>query len=87
MHAYRGIFGSHVADVFRRLRRICRFYGVTPQFLLASATIANPAELAARLVEAPVTVVGPELNGAPQGERHILLYNPPLLDPWASAQQ
>ena len=80
MHAYRGVFGSHVADVFRRLRRICRFYGATPQFLLASATIANPAELAVRLVEAPVTVVGPELNGAPQGERHILLYNPPLLD-------
>jgi DEAD/DEAH box helicase domain-containing protein len=81
MHVYRGIFGSHVADVLRRLRRICQFYGSNPQFLLASATIANPAELAGRLTEAPVTVIGPEQNGAPQGERHILLYNPPLLDP------
>ena len=59
MHVYRGVFGSHVANVLRRLRRICRFYGGDPQFILASATIANPAELAERLVEAPVTIIGP----------------------------
>jgi DEAD/DEAH box helicase domain-containing protein len=81
MHIYRGVFGSHVANVLRRLRRICRFYGSDPQFILASATIANPAELAERLVEAPVTVIGPDDNGAPQGGRVVLLYNPPMLDP------
>jgi DEAD/DEAH box helicase domain-containing protein len=80
MHVYRGVFGSHVANVLRRLRRICRFYGSSPQFIMASATIANPSELAGRLVEAPVTVVGPDDNGAPQGGKLILLYNPPLLD-------
>ena len=80
IHAYRGVFGSHVANVIRRLRRICRFYGNDPQFILASATIANPGELAERLIEAPVTVIGPEQNGAPQGERHVLLYNPPVVD-------
>ena len=81
MHVYRGVFGSHMANVMRRLRRICRFYGSNPQFILASATIANPADLAERLVEAPVTVIGPERDGAPQGEKHVLFYNPPLLDP------
>ncbi len=81
MHVYRGVFGSHVANVLRRLRRICRFYGSDPRFYLASATIANPQELAERLVEAPVTVIGPERDAAPQGERTILFYNPPLLDP------
>jgi DEAD/DEAH box helicase domain-containing protein len=81
MHVYRGVFGSNVANVLRRLRRICRFYGSDPQFLLASATIANPAELAQRLVEAPVTLVGPGDNGAPQGSKTILFYNPPVLDP------
>jgi DEAD/DEAH box helicase domain-containing protein len=81
MHVYRGVFGSHVANVLRRLRRICRFHGNVPQFILASATIANPADLAARLVAAPVTVIGPERNGAPQGARDVLLYNPPVLDP------
>jgi DEAD/DEAH box helicase domain-containing protein len=80
MHAYRGVFGSHVANVLRRLRRICRFYGNEPQFIFASATIANPGELAERLAEAPVTVIGPEQNGAPQGERNIILYNPPIVD-------
>ncbi len=81
MHIYRGVFGSHTANVLRRLRRICRFYGSDPQFILASATIANPDELAVRLVEAPVTVIGPERDGAPQGEKHVIFYNPPLLDP------
>ena len=59
MHVYRGVFGSHVANVLRRLRRICRFYGSEPQFFLASATIANPDAVAERMVEAPVTVIGP----------------------------
>ena len=81
MHVYRGVFGSHVANVLRRLRRICRFYGAEPQFILASATIANPAELAERLIEAPVTLIGPEQNGAPRGERHTIFYNPPIVDP------
>lgn len=81
MHVYRGVFGSHVANTLRRLRRICRFYGGEPQFILASATIANPEELAGQLVEAPVTLVGPEQDGAPQGEKQIILYNPPIIDP------
>jgi DEAD/DEAH box helicase domain-containing protein len=78
LHTYRGIFGSHVANVIRRLRRICRFYGSNPIFVCASATIANPAELAEKLIEAPIVLV--EQDGAPHGEKHIVLYNPPLLD-------
>lgn len=78
MHTYRGVFGSHVANVLRRLRRICAFYGSAPQFICTSATIANPGELAERLVEAPVTVI--DESGAPRGAKHILLYNPPLYD-------
>ena len=81
MHVYRGVFGSHVANVLRRLRRVCRFYGSEPQFVLASATIANPDAVAERMVEAPVTVIGPERDGAPQGAKEIVFYNPPLLDP------
>ncbi len=79
MHSYRGVFGSHMANVLRRLRRICRFYGSDPPFILTSATIANPGEHARRLLEAPVRLV--DDNGAPQGERHFLFYNPPLIDP------
>jgi DEAD/DEAH box helicase domain-containing protein len=79
MHTYRGVFGSHVANVLRRLRRLCAFYGSRPQFICTSATIANPAELAERLVEAPVTVVNE--SGAPRGSKHVILYNPPLIDP------
>jgi len=77
LHTYRGIFGGHVANVLRRLRRVCRFYGSAPRFICASATIANPRELAERLVEAPVTLV--DDDGAPQGEKHFILYNPPLV--------
>ncbi len=80
MHTYRGVFGSHVANVLRRLRRICRFYGSDPQFILTSATIGNPGRLAEQLAEAPVTLVEPRENGAPQGERVVLLYNPPVID-------
>ncbi|HXF64555.1 MAG TPA: DEAD/DEAH box helicase, partial [Caldilineaceae bacterium] len=78
MHSYRGVFGSQVANVLRRLRRLCAFYGSSPQFICTSATIANPRELAEGLVEGPVTVI--EENGAPRGAKHILLYNPPLID-------
>jgi DEAD/DEAH box helicase domain-containing protein len=77
-HVYRGVFGSHVANVLRRLRRLARIYGSEPQFLLASATISNPGELASSLVGAPVGVVGDD--GAPRTERTVVLWNPPLLD-------
>jgi DEAD/DEAH box helicase domain-containing protein len=77
-HVYRGVFGSHVANVLRRLRRLARVYGSEPQFLLASATISNPGELGASLLGAPVTVVGDD--AAPRAERTVLLWNPPLLD-------
>jgi DEAD/DEAH box helicase domain-containing protein len=77
-HVYRGVFGSHVANVLRRLRRLARIYGSEPQFLLASATIANPGELAERLLGVQATVVRDD--GAPRAERTIVLWNPPLLD-------
>ncbi|TVQ91500.1 MAG: DEAD/DEAH box helicase [Chromatiaceae bacterium] len=78
LHSYRGVFGAHVANVFRRLLRICRFYGASPRFIFASATIGNPADLAARLIGAPVAAVSD--SGAPQGARHLLFWNPPVLD-------
>ena len=77
-HVYRGVFGSHVANVLRRLRRLARVYGAEPQFVLASATISNPGELGASLIGEPVTVVGDD--AAPRTERTIVLWNPPLLD-------
>ena len=77
-HVYRGVFGSHVANVLRRLRRLARIYGAEPQFLLASATIANPGELVERLLGVPATVV--REDGAPRAERTIVLWNPPLTD-------
>ncbi|HWI66072.1 MAG TPA: DEAD/DEAH box helicase, partial [Symbiobacteriaceae bacterium] len=77
LHQYRGVFGSHLANLLRRLRRICEFYGSNPVFLCSSATIANPQELAERLLEAPVRLI--DENGAPRGEKHFLLYNPPLV--------
>lgn len=80
IHAYRGIFGSHVANVLRRLRRLCHFYGSDPQFICCSATIANPREHAERLVETPFTLVDETDNGAPAGEKHFILYNPPIVD-------
>jgi len=79
MHTYRGVFGSHVANVLRRLQRICRHYGGEVRFICTSATLANPAQLAERLIEQPVTLV--DRSGAPQGEKHVILVNPPLLDP------
>ena len=77
-HVYRGVFGSHVANVLRRLRRVARIYGANPQFLLASATIGNPAELGESLLGDKVVVV--HRDGAPREERTICLWNPPLLD-------
>src|SRR3954447_22428375 len=77
-HVYRGVFGSHVGNVLRRLRRMARVYGAEPQFLLASATIANPAQLGRSLVGVDFTVV--EGDAAPRAERTITLWNPPLLD-------
>ncbi|MBA3689290.1 MAG: DEAD/DEAH box helicase [Chloroflexi bacterium] len=76
LHTYRGLFGSHVANVIRRLRRITRHYGADPIFICASATIANPRDLAERILEAPVELV--DDNGAPSGRRHILVINPPV---------
>jgi len=78
MHTYRGVFGSHLANVFRRLKRICEFHGSSPTFVLCSATIANPRQLAEQLIEAPVGVV--DENGAPAGEKTIVFYNPPVLN-------
>ncbi len=78
LHAYRGIFGSHLANVIRRLKRLCAFYGSSPVFILASATIANPREHAERLIEAPVSLV--DDDGSPHGERHVIMVNPPLVD-------
>ena len=78
MHTYRGVFGSHVANVIRRLKRVAAFHGAHPQFLLASATIGNPGELAERLIEMPVALV--EEDGSSRGERHFLVYNPPVVD-------
>jgi DEAD/DEAH box helicase domain-containing protein len=77
-HVYRGVFGSHVANVLRRLRRLARVYGAEPQFLLASATIANPGELGVRLLGAETTVIGDD--AAPRAERTVALWNPPLTD-------
>jgi DEAD/DEAH box helicase domain-containing protein len=77
-HVYRGVFGSHVGNVLRRLRRLAKVYGADPRFVLTSATIANPAELARSLVGVEATVV--ETDAAPRAERTIALWNPPLLD-------
>lgn len=78
LHQYRGIFGSHLCNVLRRLRRICRFYGSTPQFILSSATIANPEELAGRLIGDTVSLIN--RSGAPAGEKTFIFYNPPVVD-------
>ena len=78
IHTYRGVFGSHIANVLRRLKRIAGHYGSRPQFLLTSATIANPQEHASRLIEAPVTILAEDGSG--RGPKHFLLYNPPLTD-------
>ena len=78
IHTYRGIFGANLANVLRRLMRLCAFYGSKPQFILCSATIANPGELAQQLIGRPVSLV--EESGAPMGEKHIVFYNPPVVN-------
>jgi len=78
VHIYRGVFGSHLANVIRRLKRICRFYGSSPQFICCSATIANPQELSQKIVGEDFVLV--DNNGAPQGEKHFLFYNPPVIN-------
>lgn len=78
LHTYRGVFGSHVANVIRRLKRIAAFHGAHPQFILTSATIGNPRELAEQLIEEPVTLI--DNDGSSRGERHFLIYNPPIVD-------
>jgi DEAD/DEAH box helicase domain-containing protein len=79
MHTYRGVFGSHVANLIRRLKRVAEFYGARPQFILASATIGNPKELAENLIEENVTLI--DNDGSSRGERHFIIYNPPVTDP------
>ena len=78
LHTYRGVFGSHLCNVLRRLRRIAQFYGREPQFICCSATIANPGDLASRLLEAEVEVL--DSNGAPAAERTFVFYNPPVVN-------
>jgi DEAD/DEAH box helicase domain-containing protein len=78
LHSLRGVYGSHVANIFRRLRRLCEFYGSRPQFICSSATIGNPKELAEALTEREMTLV--DRSGAPRGERYFAIYNPPVVN-------
>lgn len=79
IHVYRGVFGSHIANLIRRLKRVAAFYGAYPQFFMTSATIANPGVHANQLVEMPVRVI--DEDGSPRGKRYFLLYNPPIINP------
>lgn len=78
LHYYRGVYGSHLANLIRRLKRICAFYGSSPQFVCCSATIANPRELAERLTGQPFELI--DRNGAPAGEKYFIFYNPPVVN-------
>jgi DEAD/DEAH box helicase domain-containing protein len=78
MHTYRGVFGSHVANTLRRLKRLLRFYGAEPQFILTSATIGNPQRLAEQIIEAPVQLI--DEDGSARGSKNFLVYNPPIVD-------
>jgi DEAD/DEAH box helicase domain-containing protein len=84
-HTYRGVFGSHLAGVLRRLRRICRLYGASPQFIMCSATIANPGELAEDLTGLPFVTV--DNDGAPHGGKDFVFWNPPLIDEGKTARR
>ena len=84
LHTYRGVFGSHVANVLRRLMRICAHYGSKPVIVCCSATIGNPSELAQMLTGRPARLV--DRNGAPSGERHVLLVDPPVMEPASGAR-
>ena len=79
LHQYRGVFGSHMANLVRRLRRICTFYGSRPVFIMSSATIKNPGELASNLIEDDVTVISDD--GSPRGDKYLVVYNPPIVEP------
>lgn len=79
MHTYRGVFGSHVANLFRRFWRICEFYGASPTFVFCSATLANPQQLAEQLLGKPAALI--TRSGAPSGEKTLLLWNPPVVNP------
>lgn len=79
LHQYRGVFGSHMANLIRRLRRICTFYGSHPIFIMSSATIKNPGELASNLIEDDVTVISDD--GSPRGDKYLVVYNPPIVEP------
>ncbi|MBM3785628.1 MAG: DEAD/DEAH box helicase [Acidobacteria bacterium] len=78
LHYYRGVYGSHLGNILRRVRRICDFYGSKPKFICSSATIANPKELAEKLTEQPFHLI--ERNGAPSGEKYFIFYNPPVVN-------
>jgi DEAD/DEAH box helicase domain-containing protein len=78
LHYYRGVYGSHLANLLRRLKRVCEFYGSSPQFICCSATIANPKELAEALTGLPFELV--ERNGAPSGDKYVVFYNPPVVN-------
>jgi DEAD/DEAH box helicase domain-containing protein len=78
LHYYRGVYGSHLSNLIRRLKRLAAFYGSKPQFVCCSATIANPRELAEAIVEEPFTLI--DKNGAPSGEKYFVLYNPPVVN-------
>src|ERR1051326_3044697 len=78
LHYYRGVYGSHLANLLRRLKRVCEFYGSSPQFICCSATIANPKELAEALTGLPFELV--EKNGAPSGDKYVVFYNPPVVN-------
>ncbi|MBS4217343.1 DEAD/DEAH box helicase [Bacillus sp. FJAT-49711] len=78
LHIYRGVFGSHVGNVIRRLKRICRFYGSNPVFICTSATIANPKELGEKLTGEQMLLI--DNNGAPRGKKHFIFYNPPIVN-------
>jgi len=78
LHNYRGIFGSHLANIIRRLKRIAKFYGSSPQFILCTATIANPKEMSEKTIEEPVALITE--NGSPHGEKYFIFYNPPVIN-------
>ncbi len=78
LHNYRGIFGSHLANILRRLKRIAKFYGSSPQFIMCTATIANPLDMAEKMIEEPVSLI--DEDGAPKGEKYFIFYNPPVVN-------
>lgn len=78
LHYYTGVFGSHMGNIMRRLKRICRFYGSNPIFIMSSATISNPGELAEKIIEETVSVI--DKNGAPRGDKYLVFFNPPVVN-------